>query len=158
MDVKIRVGKTRIVVIAGFYALKIIRFRLLDFTCKFIKLHYEKVAIGNELAYKNLHRDSRKQLFKDMLLACFIANYREYELWNSCPSKEKLRYVPTLFTLFYIINVQERANTTYDTDKLLASAHTRKCGQLTGIDELKQPDNLSESGKILDYGSINTTT
>ena len=92
-----------------------------------------------------------------MLLACFVANYRESRLWNSCSPEEKMRYVPTLFTFFYVINIQECARVSYSTNKLLASAHNRKCGQLSTVAELQHPDNLSKSGRILDYGSIDTT-
>ena len=46
MDIKIRIGKTRIVVIIGFYAFKIVRIRLFDFICKLIKLHYQKIKIA----------------------------------------------------------------------------------------------------------------
>ena len=156
-NIKIRVGKTRIVIILESYVFKVVRLRFFDFTYKLIMLYYHKIKFNNEIAYQRLHRSSRTQLFKDMFVECFLANYRECKLWNN-PLIEKERYVPTLCTIFYIINVQERAHTKDNIHKLLSRAHSRQCGQKFTKSELDYPDNLSKNGRILDYGSINTTT
>ncbi len=155
---KIRIGKTRIVIIIGCYAFKVVRVRCFDFICKIIKLHYHKIKFGNEFAYKKLHRHSRTQLLRDMFLACFLANYREHRNWKRLEENEKCLYVPTLFTMFYIINIQERDDVAspQNKHKFIAYAHNRKCGQPV-IDELNQIDNKSANGRILDYGHTNVT-
>ena len=148
---KIRIGKTRIVIVTGSYAYKIVRIRIIDLICKLLKLEYNRRKFGDEIAFKRLHRHSRTQLFKDMLWACFRANYTEYHRWKECP--DYTLYVPTLFTFFYIINIQERDDVKKDySNKLIASAHNRKCGELAFLNETSHSDNVATSGRILDYG------
>jgi len=150
MNLRIRMGKTRIVVIFGSYAYKLVRFRLIDLLLKWLRLEYERIKFGDRIAYRNLRRHSRTQLLKDMLLACFMANYREYQGWKNCPNSEK--YVPTLFTFFYLVNIQERDDVMKDySNKIISLAHNRRCGELL-FNEMLHMDNLSASGRILDYG------
>jgi hypothetical protein len=157
VDIKIRIGKTRIVITIGPYAFKVIRIRFFDFTYKLIKLHYDKIKFGDIVAYKTLRRHSRILLFKDMFIACLLANYREYQYWNSATIKKE-DYVPTLFTLLYIINVQERDDVADINTKLIAPAHNRCCGRTKLSDELKYLDNISKTGRILDYGNKRVTS
>ncbi|MDX9913697.1 MAG: hypothetical protein RBS77_03905 [Candidatus Moranbacteria bacterium] len=85
-----------------------------------------------------------------MLLACFMANYREYQNWKNCPNSKK--YVPTLFTFFYLVNIQERDDVMKDySNKIISLAHNRRCGE-SPFSEMLHLDNLSASGRILDYG------
>ncbi|MFA6184274.1 MAG: hypothetical protein WC682_04195 [Parcubacteria group bacterium] len=148
---KIRIGKTRIVIVTGSYAYKIVRIRIFDLICKLLYLEYDRRRFGDKIAFKRLRRHSRTQLLTDMLWACFRANYTEYHRWKRCP--DYTRYVPTLFTFFYIINIQERDDVEKDySNKLIASAHNRKCGELAFLSEISHSDNIATSGRILDYG------
>ena len=149
MNLKIRIGKTRIAIIYNENVYKIIRFRLWDLTKKWIRLEVEKKMYGHVVAYNNLKRHSRKQLIRDMLFVCFHANYTEYSHWKKDPDEDK--YVPTLFTFLYIINVQKRVEVLQDySNKLISAAHSRKCGM---IDNNPHLDNYAKDGRILDYGS-----
>lgn len=149
MKIKIRIGKTRIAIICDDHVYKVVRFRLWDLTKKWLRLEIEKILYGDKIAYHNLKRDSRKQLIEDMLYACFRANYAEYVHWNKNP--DKTRFVPTLFTFFYIINIQERVEVLQDySNKFISAAHSRKCGM---IDNDPHHDNYAKDGRILDYGS-----
>lgn len=150
---KIRIGKTRIVVIYGKYVYKIIRFRIIDFFFKWIKLEYERKVFGDAIAFKNLCRHTRTQLMKDMFLVCFLANYQEYKRWKVNPDPQK--YVPTLFTFFYFFNIQEREEVKKDySDKMISLAHNRQCEYCASPinDDLNHLDNFTVSGRILDYG------
>jgi hypothetical protein len=148
---KIRIGKTRVVIIFGKYVYKIIRLRLFDFIIKWIKLEYERKKFGDFIAFKNMRRHTRSQLAKDMFYACFLANYREYNCWKE--SLDSTKYVPTLFTFFYFFNIQEREDVKRDySDKIISLAHNRKCAYYPPTDESRHLDNLSLSGRILDYG------
>ncbi len=153
MDIKIRIGKTRIVVICGSFAYKIVRFRLYDLLCKWVKLEYEKRKYDNKTAYVNVKRHTRKQLITDMLIACFRANYTEHEHWRRCPNADK--FVPTLFTFFYLINIQERDEVARDySNKFISSAHNRKCGDYLLGDDSLHIDNFTVAGRLLDYGGV----
>lgn len=152
MRIKIRVGKTRIVVVCGSFAYKFVRIRLFDLICKWAKLEYEKIAIGHEIAYKNLRRHSRTQLITDMLMECFLANYREYHRWHGCMIDKK-KYVPTFFTFFYLVNIQERDDACEKNIKFISSAHDRRCGDSDPLQEMHYRDNFSSiTGRIIDYG------
>lgn len=148
---KIRIGKTRVVIIFGKYVYKVARVRLIDFLCKWIKLEYERKKFGDIIAFKNLRRHTRSQLMKDMFCACFLANYLEYNRWKGNPDPTK--YVPTLFTFLYFLNIQEREDVKKDySDKIISLAHNRQCEYSPLVNEEDHLDNFSVSGRILDYG------
>lgn len=150
-NLKIRIGKTRVVIIFGEYVYKIVRLRLIDFLFKWIKLEYERKKFGDLIAFKNMRRHTRSQLAKDMFCACFLANYREYNRWKENP--DSIKYVPTLFTFFYLFNIQEREDVEKDySDKLISLAHNRRCEYSSFANEEEHLDNFSVSGRILDYG------
>jgi hypothetical protein len=116
-------------------------------------LEYERIVFGDKIAYAHAKRHTRTQLFKDMLCACFQANYREHTHWRRCPDAKK--FVPTIFTFFYFINIQERDEVAQDhSHKFISSAHGRKCGDHAETDEIIHVDNFTATGRILDYGGM----
>jgi len=98
-------GCTRWVILTDKYAIKIARIRpLRPFVRLFIGVKEENVGKVLKQRYKRNFLFSGLKYIFYILFGGFVANYIEYKIYKNNPNKYNL--VPTIFTFFFIFNIQ----------------------------------------------------
>ena len=148
-------GKTRIVILTDKYAFKIARFR---FIRPFVRL-FELLILGG--VRENVVRHSHKKVFwrgaLNYLFYGVAANLREYKRYKKYGDDSLL--VPTLFTLFGLVNVQMRGYPVVDLETFSTEGSSllsilREDHACKETDVLRSDQFCVIGGKLLlaDYG------
>lgn len=101
----INAGRTRIVILLGPFAIKIAKIGLRHMVERSYRIVRSRQVRQKMAAWKREHGQSVFGVVSQALFLGIWANRAEYRLWVHHPHED---LAPTLFTLFYLVNVQMR--------------------------------------------------